>query len=133
MIVVLDQLTKWIIAKTFPLHESISLIPNVVYLTYIQNTGAGFGILKNMNALLIWMIIFVIGLILYNYQKIPKKPFPQIMTACVVGGAIGNLLSRIFLGYVIDFIDFRFWPAFNLADSAVTIGIIGLIIYFWKK
>ena len=133
IIIILDQLTKYIVDKTMYLHQSIPLINNILHFTYIQNTGAGFGILKNMNSLLIWVSVIVIGIILYNYDKIPQKNFPQIATALIIGGAFGNLISRIFIGYVTDFIDFRIWPAFNVADSAITIGAIGLIIYFWKK
>jgi signal peptidase II len=86
-----------------------------------------------MNPLLIWISLMVIGAILYNYEKIPKENIPQISFALITGGAIGNLISRIFYGYVIDFIDFRVWPAFNIADSAITIGAVMLVIYFWKK
>ena len=130
-VVIADQISKFLIAKY--LQYSVPLIKNILHLTYIENTGAGFGLFKNMNSLLIWVAIIIIGIIFYNYNKIPKENLPQIMTGLIVGGAFGNLISRIFLGYVIDFIDFRIWPAFNIADSAITIGAIGLIIFFWKK
>lgn len=133
IILILDQLTKSIVSGTMSLQQSIPLIKNILHLTYTTNTGAAFGILKNMNYLLTYITIIVIGIILYNYDKLPKNKFPQITAALILGGAIGNLISRIFLGHVIDFIDFRIWPSFNIADSAITTGAIGLIIYFWKK
>jgi len=89
--------------------------------------------LKGMNLLLIWVSIIVIGAILYNYNKIPKDKVPQTAFALIIGGAIGNLIDRIVIGKVKDFIDFRVWPAFNIADSAISIGAVLLIIYYWKK
>ncbi len=133
IVVLLDQLTKFILIKTLSLSQSIVLIKNILHITYVVNTGAGFGILKNMNSFLIWITIIVIGLIFYLYDKIPKGRLPQTCTALVLGGAVGNLIDRIFVGHVIDFIDFRVWPVFNIADSAITIGVIGLVIYFWRE
>ncbi|MFH2028276.1 MAG: signal peptidase II [Nanoarchaeota archaeon] len=133
IILSLDQIVKYIIDKSMSLGQSIPLIPNILHLTYIHNTGAGFGILRDMNSLLIWISLIIIGAILYNYDKIPKENIPQAATALIIGGAAGNLISRIFQGYVIDFIDFRVWPSFNVADSAITIGAIILVIYLWKK
>jgi len=115
------------------LHQSIPLINNFLHLTYIQNTGAGFGILKGSNTILIFISLIIIGAILYYFNKITKEKSINLPIALILGGAIGNLIDRIFLGHVIDFMDLRIWPAFNVADSAITIGAIWLIIYFWKK
>lgn len=132
-IVLLDQITKLAIVKNFQLAQSIPLINNFFHLTYIQNTGAGFGFLQGNNSLLIGISIIVIGLILYFYDTIPKHKFAQTATALIIGGALGNLIDRIRLGYVIDFFDFRIWPAFNVADSAITVGVIILIIFLIKE
>ncbi|GAJ17757.1 unnamed protein product, partial [marine sediment metagenome] len=83
--------------------------------------------------LLLWFAIIVVGVILYLYDKIPDETQIQIFTALILGGTLGNLIDRIKFGYVIDFLDFQIWPAFNLADSAITIGVIGLIIYLIRK
>ena len=134
LIVLFDQLFKLLIKNNFSLGESISLIPGFLSLTYVQNTGAGFGLLKDMGLLLIFVSIFVIGIILYQYDKIKiKEKLLLFSTAFVLGGAIGNLIDRIAYGYVVDFVDFLMWPAFNLADTMITIGVFGLVIYFWKK
>ncbi len=130
--VLVDQLTKYLIVKNLNLHQSIPIIRDIFHLTYIQNTGAGFGILKGTNSLLIWLTIMILGLILWNYDKVPDRPLPRAAIALIIAGAIGNLLSRIFFGYVIDFIDFRIWPAFNIADAAITIGAIVLVISLLK-
>ncbi len=114
-IIILDQLTKYFIPAT------------------VKNTAAAFGILPGQQGfLIIFSFIFIAGVI-YFYPRIPKTKFPQVMMALILGGAIGNLIDRLLLGFVRDFIDVGFWPAFNIADSAITIGAIGLIIYFWKK
>ena len=133
LIILLDQLTKYLISKYMLLHQSIPLIKNILHITYIQNTGAGFGILKNQNTFLIFTSLIIIGIILFYIKRIIKEKQIHIPIALILGGAFGNLIDRIFLGHVIDFIDFRIWPAFNVADSAITIGAVWLMIYFWKK
>ncbi|GAF74610.1 unnamed protein product, partial [marine sediment metagenome] len=112
---------------------STEIIKNVFYFSLVKNTGAAFGILKNQTLLLIWFSVIVIGVILFYMDKIPKDKIVQIFTALILGGTISNLIDRLRLGYVIDFINFKIWPAFNIADAAVTIGAIGLIIYFLRK
>ena len=133
LVIVLDQITKNIVSLNMKVSQSIPLIKNVLHLTYIQNTGAAFGILQNTNTLLIFISLFVIGGILFYHDKIPKDKLNQVCFALILGGAIGNLIDRIKLGFVIDFIDFRIWPSFNLADSALTIGVIWLVFYYWRK
>ena len=127
-IILIDQITKFLIKRYFLVNQSLFIIDNIFYFTYLQNTGSGFGLFKNSTLLLIWISVIVIGLILYFYGKLPK-----IASALILGGTIGNLIDRVFLGYVIDFIDFRIWPAFNIADSCLTIGVILLLISFMKK
>lgn len=118
LIILLDQLTKFLAEK---------------YLITIHNTGAGFGLFKDSTTLLIWFSIIVIGAILYSYDKIPEKTSIQLFVGLLLGGTIGNLIDRLRLSYVIDFIDLKIWPSFNLADAAITIGVIGLIIYLIRK
>src|SRR3989338_2173287 len=132
-IVLLDRTTKYLISRYMQLNQSIPLINKILHLTYIQNTGAGFSILKGWNTLLIFISLIVIGIILFNLDKIIKEKSIYLPIALVLGGAVGNLIDRIFFGYVIDFIDFRIWPAFYVAYSAITIGAVWLIFYLWKK
>jgi len=133
IIVLLDQITKFIITKKIPLGKSIPIIPGIFSFTYFQNTGAGFGLFPGSTRLLIWFSIIVIGLILYFYESIPENKYTQISIALILGGTFSNLIDRINLGYIIDFLDFKIWPIFNIADTAITIGVIGLIIYLIKK
>lgn len=118
LVIFFDQLTKFLVKD---LHF------------VVKNTGAGFGILANQYDMLIWISFFVIGLIFFYYDKIPANKFVQLSVGLILGGTIGNLIDRIRLNYVIDFIDLKFWPSFNIADSAVTVGVIILIAYMVKR
>jgi signal peptidase II len=134
VVVFFDQLTKFLVRNNFELNQSISIINNIFNFTYIQNTGAGFGILKTQTAILVFISIAVLGVILYNFDKIKsKETLLQVLVGFVLGGTIGNLIDRIAYGYVIDFLDISIWPIFNFADSFVTMGVFGLIIYLWRK
>jgi len=133
ILVIIDQLTKFLVTKNLVLSKSIPIISNILHLTYIKNTGAAFGIFQNMNSILIWVTFIVIGSILFYFDKIADSKLSSVFTAFILSGAIGNLIDRIRLGYVVDFIDFGFWPAFNIADSAITIGVIGLILVSFRK
>ncbi len=128
LIILLDQLTKYLILK---FQTSINL--KLLTLHLIKNTGAGFGLLKNQTFTLTLISTIVVILIILFYSRIPKQKFPQISTAFFLAGTFGNLIDRLARKFVVDFIDFSFWPAFNLADIALTLGAIGLVIYFWKK
>jgi len=127
-----DQLTKIIVTANMQLSQSIPVINKVFHLTYIQNTGASFGILSGSNSLLIWFTIIAIGIIIYFYDAIPKSKSAFVLVALIIGGALSNVLDRLRLGYVVDFLDFRIWPSFNIADAALTVGAIGLIIYLMR-
>lgn len=134
VIVLLDQFTKFLIKLNLQLNESVPIIKNVFHLTYITNTGSAFGLFKGINPFFILFSIVVIAIILY-FTKIIKENEKalQLAVGLLLGGTIGNLIDRIFHGSVIDFIDFRIWPVFNIADSAVTISIVFLVILLWKK
>lgn len=116
--------------QRFELSESLPLLKNVLHITYIHNTGAGFGILQEQSMVLIWLSIAVIGFILFFYDKLKNKA-ESVFVALILGGTLGNLIDRLRLGFVVDFIDFRIWPAFNVADSALTFGVIGLLVYWF--
>ncbi|MEK6869253.1 MAG: signal peptidase II [Nanoarchaeota archaeon] len=133
IIILLDQTTKFLVKNALQLNQTLPIISNVFHLTYINNTGAGFGILKAQALILIFISVAVIGIILYNFDRIKNnETLLQILAGFVLGGTIGNLIDRLAYGHVIDFLDFQIWPIFNFADSFVTIGVIGLIIYLWK-
>lgn len=133
-IVFSDQLTKFLIKQNFQLNQSISVIKNILHLTYVTNTGSAFGLFKELNWFFVLFSVIVIIAIFYYIKNIIKnEKFLQLAVGLLLGGTIGNLIDRIAYGAVIDFIDFRIWPVFNIADSAVTIGIIILIVLLWKN
>ncbi|MDP3639737.1 MAG: signal peptidase II [Nanoarchaeota archaeon] len=124
----LDQLTKWLIAAFHPEWQWGAL-----HVHLVTNTGAGFGILPGWT-LILTIISFLVALaVLFFYPKIEKEKMPQILFAIFLGGVLGNGLDRLFLGFVRDFIDFSFWPAFNVADAALTVAVVGLVWWYEKK
>jgi len=139
-IILLDQLTKQQIMQTMRLHESIPIIPNLFSLTYIRNPGAAFGLLAgSSNAFRMVFFgltsIFALGLLGTILLRMPEEDWMgRVSVAAILGGAIGNLIDRLRFGEVIDFLDVYVesyhWPAFNVADSAITVGVIALIIHF---
>jgi signal peptidase II len=126
LVLFLDQLSKHLAVKNLILNQSVPIIKGIFHLTLIHNRGAAFGILKNQVPLFIFISLFAIILIYFNLKKSRNKEniVFNISLALILGGALGNLIDRLFLGYVIDFLDFRIWPVFNVADSAITIGAI---------
>ncbi len=131
-VLLLDQFTKFLAAR-LNLGESVPLIQNILHLTLVHNRGAGFGILQGQRIFFIAFSLVVLGALIIRWKKIPEDIKAAIPLGLIIGGILGNLIDRIYLGYVIDFIDLRVWPVFNIADSAISIAAIWLIFYLWKK
>lgn len=131
ILVVIDQVLKYIVSSNLKYTEDITIIPNLLDITYVENRGAAFGIFQNQRwffiILAIAMIIFFVYLI--NYKKINDKMF-LISTVLIISGGIGNLIDRLFLGYVVDYIKLSFFPPIcNFADYCITFGTIILVVY----
>ncbi|NLT95203.1 MAG: signal peptidase II [Clostridia bacterium] len=125
LVLLIDQGTKYIVKTTMTLYESIPVIPNIFHLTYIENPGAAFGLLANQRLFFIFITMIILTTIIYFYYKLTgEKLLLRIALGMVVGGAVGNLIDRLRMGVVTDFFDFRIWPVFNIADSAIVIGMI---------
>jgi signal peptidase II len=139
-VTILDQATKYWITQSMRLHESIPVIPNLFSFTYIRNPGAAFGLLAGssnafrtvffgVTSLLALALLVTILVRLHD-----KDWIGQVSIAGILGGAIGNLIDRLRFGEVIDFLDVYVesyhWPAFNVADSAISVGVVCLIIHF---
>ncbi|MBP7215720.1 MAG: signal peptidase II [Candidatus Omnitrophica bacterium] len=123
IILVVDQLTKVLVTRALTLHQSVPLLNNIFHLTLVYNTGAAFGLFKNQILLFIATSLCAIILVSYNLKKTTLR-LPSVSLALILAGALGNLIDRLRFGFVIDFLDFRVWPVFNVADSAITIGAI---------
>ena len=135
IILSLDRLTKLLVTKSLSLNQSVPVIKGVFHITLIHNRGAAFGILKNQVPFLILTSAIAIILIYLNLKDNRGKIIYAVSLSFILAGALGNLIDRLFLGYVIDFLDFRIWPVFNIADSAITIGavLLGWYILFNKN
>lgn len=142
LVVALDQLTKFMVLNNMYVNESVPVLPNLLYLTYIQNPGTAFGFLSNVEGL-VRIPFFIVAtaaatVIVYMYQRLvpPERLYTRIALGLVWGGALGNLVDRLLYGKVIDFIEMRYheyqwFPyVFNVADSCITIGISFLLIEF---
>ncbi len=142
-IVILDQITKFLVDLNMSLHQSIEIIPNFFHLTYIRNTGAAFGLLAGDPTLgrIIFFTLFsflAIGCLIYLLKNLrPGAKTAFISLSLILGGAIGNLIDRLRWGEIIDFLDLHWynwhWPAFNIADSSITIGVIFLFYQIMRK
>jgi signal peptidase II len=129
-----DQASKAYIMKKMFLGQSFPVIANIFHITYIQNPGAAFGFLANRTAFFIIISLLVIaGIIIFYLKHQLKKGIMPVAMGLIAGGALGNLLDRIRFGEVVDFIDLRVWPVFNLADSAIVVGAGLFIIALWKS
>lgn len=129
----LDQWIKSIIRDNFYYGQSLPVLKDIFHLTFVKNKGAAFGILYGHTKLFIILsLVIVIFILIYRYFLKHGLLF-DIATGLIIGGALGNLLDRIRFGYVIDYLDFRIWPVFNLADSAVVVGAVIILIYFWRE
>lgn len=134
LIAILDQLTKWIVVSRLHLHESVPLIQGLFSITRIHNSGIAFGFFPGLPNL--FMVITLMSMFVVVYFYVSVKTHTTLLTigcALILGGAMGNLLDRFRIGYVVDFVNFSFWPAFNVADSAVSIGVVLLLITFFRE
>jgi signal peptidase II len=124
---VLDQASKFVVLSNLAPGASTAVIKDFFHLTLVYNTGAAFGIFKNQTLFFV-ISSFAAVILIFIYLK-RKRGFLLVDAgfALILGGAMGNLVDRLRFGYVVDFLDFRIWPVFNVADSAITVG-AGLVI-----
>lgn len=131
-----DQATKWMARTYLPLFpdQSIPVLGDLLRLTYVQNRGAAFGVLQDQNMLFIVVSGVVIAVIVGSYRYSPvRSPLLSLALGLQLGGAIGNLVDRLRLGYVVDFLDVSIWPVFNVADSAIVIGVGILALHLLRS
>lgn len=134
LMILLDQGTKWLIVSKMQYGESIKIIQDFIYITSHRNRGAAFGILQGKMWLFFIITAIVVVAVIFYLQKYGRKePLLGTSLALILGGAIGNFIDRLFRGEVVDFIDVKLfsydYPIFNIADSALVIGVILMIIY----
>lgn len=137
-VLALDQATKLYVHTTFALHESRPVIANVFAFTYVRNSGAAFGILARQSPEFLRLFfpavttVALVGLLVYFVRVPPQQTLTLWGLCLIMAGALGNAIDRLWLGQVIDFIDVHWytyhWPAFNVADSSICIG-VGLLLF----
>jgi signal peptidase II len=137
-VVGLDQLTKAVVVRSIGLHDYVPLIDGLLSLSHVRNHGAAFGLLSDWNLpyqslLLSVLSLAALGAIATYFMRLPTTArLPRLALALVLGGAVGNVIDRLRLGYVVDFVHVYWreyqWPDFNVADSAITIGVALLVI-----
>ena len=132
LIVVLDQLFKYWITISISAGEQLSLIPGVIHLTFRQNFGAAFSFLSDMRWLLVGISTVCVILVIVVMVKYPMRPFGLLSLAAVLGGALGNMIDRVFQGYVVDMFEVEFmrFAIFNIADIFITVGGIAFCLYY---
>ncbi|MEA2087539.1 MAG: signal peptidase II [Candidatus Caldatribacteriota bacterium] len=131
-IILLDQASKIYIQYNMHIGESIPVIEGIFHITYIENPRTSFGLFEYNSSFFVIAVLISVILVILIYKKIifKKDPFMYIPLTLVLGGAVGNLIDRVRVnGMVIDFIDFRIWPVFNFADSAIVCGMLVLLIH----
>jgi lipoprotein signal peptidase len=133
VVIALDQLVKYLIRTNMDLNSSVPIIDGIFHITYIHNNGAAFSILENKTAFLIAMQIIVIVIVLIYLIKRQKKDHWCLLLSLslIAAGGMGNLIDRAANGYVVDFLDFRVWPIFNVADISVCVGCGLLVLYMF--
>lgn len=128
----LDQITKYLTILYLKPIDTLPLIPDVIHLTYLENTGAAFGMMKDARWLfMIVSTVAIVGILVYLFWKRPTSKLECVSLSLIVGGGIGNMIDRTLLGYVVDMIDFRLinFAVFNVADSFVCVGAGLMILY----
>ncbi|TET22546.1 MAG: signal peptidase II [Candidatus Aminicenantes bacterium] len=141
---IVDQLTKFIISRSIGLNNSLSVIPGFFDLVHVRNKGAIFGIFSQSGSQVVHILLMLASLvalalvIYYFFKTAISEKLLKISLSLILAGALGNLIDRIFRGYVIDFLDFSIkgwhWPSFNVADSCISVGALLLIfILFFKR
>ena len=125
----LDRLSKWLVVRYFSPGESVTVLPHILMLTYVKNPGGAFGILAHHRDQFVLLgLILLVVMVAASFYLGRGNLVLSLALAFLTGGILGNLVDRLHTGYVIDFLDFRVWPVFNVADTFICIG-TALLIY----
>lgn len=132
LLILLDQASKWWIQWKLIPGQSVPIVPGVLHLTLSFNSGIAFGLFPQFGGLFLWLSLAIVAVVLIVYLRLPApSAWTTAIASLLAGGALGNVLDRLRLGHVVDFIDFRVFPVFNLADTAVTCATILWVVKHW--
>jgi signal peptidase II len=142
-LILLDQVTKYLVVRALPINTGKPIIPGFFNLVHVHNTGGAFSVFAGQSSPLrqyvfIALTLIVVACITFAYRKVPKKDWwTRAAYILISGGALGNLVDRVRMGEVVDFLDFyvgrMHWPAFNVADSAISVGAVMLFISLFRN
>lgn len=131
-LLLLDQIVKYVVRTCMYLGESIPVIQNLFHLTYVRNTGAAFNLFEGMSGLLtVIPLIALVFAVWYMEKHLEEHGTLLLSLILIISGGVGNLIDRIWLGYVTDVFDFRVFPVFNIADIAICAGCFFLVVYIF--
>jgi signal peptidase II len=133
VVIVLDQLSKELLRRSLALGAASTVIPGVLRFVRTTNSGVAFSAFSGSVVLVTALAVAVMALLLAFFARLGGQRLLWLPTGMVVGGALGNLIDRLRLGAVTDFIKLPHWPAFNLADSAITLGVIALVLMIGRR
>lgn len=131
LLVIADQIIKMLVSAHLKPVGTVEVIDNIFSLTYVENRGVAFGMFKDMQWIFILITsVFIIAIIVYMFKTKPKGKLFYVCAGLIIGGGVGNLIDRVFYGYVIDYLSLSFFsPVCNFADYCITIGTVMLVIY----
>ena len=137
-VVLLDQASKWLVVQNLavgvPLPGPETALGRFFSLTHVHNTGVAFGLGRGNSSLFTLVALGVVaGLVLYERRLPAGAMLPRLALGLIAGGAVGNVIDRLRQGHVTDFLDFKFWPVFNVADSCVVVGVLVLAYCLWRQ
>ena len=133
LIIIVDQFSKYLVSRNLLLNSSVPVIKNIFYITFVKNQGIAFGIFQRGNLFFILFAAVLTGILLIFSKKLITHFYSAAGFSLILAGALGNLIDRVMRGYIIDFLDFRIWPVFNLSDTVLCIGVILLCIQYCVK
>lgn len=132
LLILLDQVSKWWIQWKLIPGQSVPVVPGVLHFTLSFNSGIAFGLFPQFGGAFLWVSLAIVSAVMIYYLRLPTPTgWTTAIASLLAGGALGNVLDRVRLGHVVDFIDFRVFPVFNLADTAVTCATILWIVRHW--
>lgn len=132
MIVLADQVVKFLVSAYLPQSGSLAAIPHIINFVYVKNTGAAFSMFSDKTAVLgVISVLFCVAVLMFWYFKKPQHSLLKLSLMLLLAGALGNAIDRVFRGYVVDFIETAFikFPVFNIADISITFGTVLLMVY----
>lgn len=129
-IILADQLTKHVVENSLYLGQSIPVIPEYFHITLVRNPGAIFGLMAHGRWFFIVVTVVALIILFFLMKNFDSYKFSRLGITLIVSGAVGNLLDRIRFGYVVDFVDFRVWPVFNIADAVLCLGAVFFLYDF---